>query len=136
MWFRHEIHWQVVMEHSDGIQRVFGLLILLSGMSYGADLTGSWTATARTPDGSKHESTLRLQAQGTQLTGTIVSKRGTANITNGILDGNKISFTVIRIGNGDELRIEFRGVVEGETMKLRMQYRDHEPVELTAKRAL
>ncbi len=114
--------------------RIFYLLAVLCGVSYAANLSGAWNTTTRMPDGYKHQCVLNLQVEGTKLTGKIVSKRGTVEITNGIVDGAKVSFSVIRIGNGDELRIEFRGAVEGETMKLRMQYRDHDPVELIAKR--
>lgn len=114
--------------------RIPHLLVLLSGICYAADLTGAWNATTRMPDGSKHKSVLNLQVQGTKLTGKIVSKRGTAEITNGMVNENDVSFTVVRVGNGDELRIEFRGNVEGDTMRLRMRYRDHDPIELIAKR--
>jgi len=114
--------------------RISQLFVVLNGACYAADLTGAWNVTTRMPDGSRHESVLNLQAQGTKLTGKIVSKRGTAEITNGMVDGNNVSFTVVRVGNGDELRIEFRGDVEGDTMKLRMRYRDHDPMELIAKR--
>jgi hypothetical protein len=114
--------------------RIPQLLVMLNCVCYAADLTGAWNATTRMPDGSRYESVLNLQAQGTKLTGKIVSKRGTAEITNGMVDGNNVSFTVVRVGNGDELRIEFRGSVEGDTMKLRMRYRDHDPMELIAKR--
>jgi hypothetical protein len=114
--------------------RIPYLLVLLHGVSYTGDLTGAWNATTRMPDGSRHESVLNLEVQGTKLTGKIVSKRGTAEITSGMVDGNNISFTVVRVGNGDEVRIEFRGKVEGGTMKLRMQYRDHDPMELIARR--
>ena len=51
-----------------------------------------------------------------------------------MVNENNVSFTVVRVGNGDELRIEFRGNVEGDTMRLRMQYRDHDPIEMIAKR--
>ena len=114
--------------------RIAQSLVLLSAACYTADLTGTWNATTRMPDGSRHESVLNLQVQGTKLTGKIVSKRGTAEITNGMVDGNNVSFTVVRMGNGDELRIEFRGNVEGDTMKLRIGYRDHDPMELIANR--
>jgi hypothetical protein len=99
-----------------------------------ADLTGAWNMTSRTAEGLKHESVLHLQAEGANFKGKIVSKRGTAEITNGTVSGSEVSFLVIRVGNGDELRIEFRGTLEGDTMKLSMKYRDHDPVLLTAKR--
>jgi hypothetical protein len=88
----------------------------------------------RTPDGYKHESTLNLRSDGSKLTGKIVSRRGSVEIANGAINGNNISFMIVRAGNGDELKIEFEGTVEGGTMKLRMQYRDHDPVELIGRR--
>ena len=116
------------------ILHLLRLFVLFGGVSNASDITGAWGMTTRTPDGYKHESVLNLQVEGAKLTGQIVSKRGTVEINNGIVEGNNLKFTVIRIGNGDELKIEFRGALEGETMKLRMQYRDHNPVELIAKR--
>ena len=87
------------------------------------------------PNGSRHESTFNLQETAGKVTGKITSKRGTAEIGSGVVKGNEISFTVVRVGNGDELRIEFRGTVKDDAMKLRMQYRDHPPVEITARRS-
>jgi hypothetical protein len=110
------------------------LFVLFARLSRAADLSDAWKATTRMPDGLVHESVLNLQVEGAALSGKIVSKRGAADISNGIVEGNNVTFTVIRKGNGDELRIEFRGVVEGETLKLRMQYRDHDPVEMIARR--
>src|SRR5436190_23685108 len=43
------------------------LLVLLSGVSHAADLTGAWNATTRMPDGSRHDSVLNLNVQGTKL---------------------------------------------------------------------
>ena len=112
-----------------------GLLALVT-KACAADVTGAWMMTTRTPDGYKHESTLNVQTDGRKLTGKLVSRRGTAEISNGVVNGNNISFTVVRAGNGDELKIEFQGTVEGDTMKLRMQYRDHDPIELTGRRGV
>ena len=114
----------------------FTCALFLISPAWPADLTGAWIMTSRTPDGNQHQSTLNLQAEGERLTGKIVSRRGSAEISNGTISGNNVAFTVIRIGNGDELKIEFRGTVRGETMKLRMQYRDHDPIELIARRGV
>ena len=110
--------------------------IAFAALACAADLTGAWTMIARTPDGYKHESTLNLQSDGSKLTGKIVSRRGSVEITNGVVNGNSISFMIVRVGNGDELKIEFQGTVEGDTMKLRMQYKDHDPVELTGRKGV
>jgi hypothetical protein len=99
-----------------------------------ASVTGTWKASHKMPGGYKHESTFDLQVMGDKLAGKITSKRGTVTIDEGTVNGNLVSFTVMRRGNGDELRVEFTGKVEGNTMKLKMQYRDHDPVELIAQR--
>jgi hypothetical protein len=99
-----------------------------------ADLAGVWQAACTMPDGSKHESTLDLQVSGEKLTGKITSKRGTVEITEGKISGDNLSFIVIRRGNGDELKVDFTGRIEGGTMKLKMQYRDHGTVSLVARR--
>ncbi len=90
----------------------------------------------RTPEGSKHESTLNLQSDGSKVTGKLVSGRGTAELSNGVVNGSDISFTIVRAGNGDELKIDFQGTVDGDTIKLRMQYRDHDPIDLTGRRGV
>jgi hypothetical protein len=112
------------------------LVTVLSAVSAaGADVAGMWQASSTMPDGNKHESTLDLQVNNGRLTGKITSKRGTVAIDDGNVNGDQISFTVIRKGNGDELKVDFTGEVKGDTMKLKMQYRDHGPVEIVAKRA-
>ena len=98
-------------------------------------VAGVWKATWRMPDGFPHDSTFDLQVSGDKLTGKITSKRGTVAIENGAVNGNDLRFTVIRRGNGDEITVEFTGKVDGDTMKLKMKYRDRVPVEITAKRA-
>jgi hypothetical protein len=115
--------------------RTLLLCFVISAVSAaGADIAGLWKAAYTMPDGYKHESNFDLQVSGTKVTGKVTSKRGTVAIDEGTVQGDQVSFTVIRRGNGDELRVDFTGRVEGDTMKLKMQYRDHEPVEIVAKR--
>jgi hypothetical protein len=116
------------------LRNVLTCALFLISSAWSGDLTGAWIMTGRTPNGNRHQSTLNIQVEGERLTGKIVSRRGTAEISNGTVSDNNVAFTVIRIGNGDELKIEFRGTVRGETMKLRMWYRDHDPIELIARR--
>jgi hypothetical protein len=107
---------------------------LFGAMAFEDDLSGVWHLSYTMPDGMRHESTLDLKATGQNLTGKISSRRGTVEITSGTINGNSIVFTVVRRGNGDELHVQFSGTVEGGIMKLAMQYRDHEAVEMTATR--
>lgn len=112
------------------------LFLALSGLAAAraAEVDGTWKLSYRMPDGNSHESTLDLQSAGGKLTGKISSRRGAAPIEDGRIEGGEISFTVVRRGNGDELAVTFRGTVQGNSMKLKMQYRDHEPVAIAATR--
>ncbi|MGH9627506.1 MAG: hypothetical protein ACRD7E_03970, partial [Bryobacteraceae bacterium] len=107
---------------------LFGVTALAQNVS------GSWKMSYTMPDGYKHESTLDLRREGEKLAGKISSKRGTVELADGSVSGKDIIFTVVRRGNGDELKVDFSGTIEDETMKLKMEYRDHDPVELTARR--
>ncbi len=100
-----------------------------------ADVNGGWNMHWKTPDGYQHNSLLTLTENSGKLSGEISSRRGKVKLTEGAISGNDIRFLVVRIGNGDEFRIQFSGKVQGDTMKLRMEYKDHPPVALTAKRA-
>jgi hypothetical protein len=100
-----------------------------------ADVAGLWKASFTPPDGHHHESTLDLQVEGDKVTGKISSKRGSVPITDGKVNGNAITFTVNRKGNGDDITVTFTGTVEMDTMKLKMQYGERPPVPLIARRA-
>ena len=109
-------------------------LVLSSAAGSAADVAGVWKASYTTADGQTRETTLNLKVDGDKVTGTIASPHGSAGIADGKVSGDDISFTVIRRGNGDEIRIHYAGKIEGETMKLRMQIGDRDPIPVTAKR--
>ena len=55
-------------------------------------------------------------------------------LTEGTISGDDIRFTVVRTGNGDEFQVQFSGKVQGDSMKLQMEYKDHPAIALSAKR--
>jgi hypothetical protein len=59
-----------------------------------ADLTGKWSGTIKTPDGSELPVTYNFKADGAKLTGTVESPQGTVPVDNGKIDGDKFSFSV------------------------------------------
>ena len=60
-----------------------------------ADVTGSWTAEMTTPDGNSFQLAFTFKQDGDKLTGTVQGPQGDAiEISNGKIDGNKISFDV------------------------------------------
>jgi len=114
----------------------FGIAFVAIGASLSAaDVNGTWNMHWKTPDGYQHDSQLTLADASGKLTGEISSRRGKVKLTEGAISGDDIRFTVVRTGNGDEFRIQFSGKVQGDSMKLRMEYKDHPAIALTAKRA-
>ena len=60
-----------------------------------ADVTGNWTAEMTTPDGNSFQIAFTLKQDGNALTGTVQGPQGDAiDISNGKVDGSKISFDV------------------------------------------
>lgn len=98
------------------------------------EAAGTWKASYRTPDGYRHESTLELQVHNGTITGKVFSSRGSVPITDGEVKGNQIVFRVNRRGNGSEFDVRFTGTVERDVMNLTMQYSDHDPVRIVARR--
>ena len=99
-----------------------------------ADIAGPWKLTYTTENGLTREVTLELKLEGDRLSGTLASDRGKAQIETGKLTGDEISFSLLRRGNGDEITVNFWGKVEGATMKLKMQYGQRQPIDITARR--
>lgn len=112
------------------------VLILLFGAvaALGADPSGVWNLAYKTPSGLMRQSKLQLAAHGDSLEGTLSSDRGTAQIESGRINGNEISFDVIRNSNNDEITVHFKGMVDGGSIRLTMQYGSRGPVEITGRK--
>lgn len=92
------------------------LLALSSLAAFAADVTGKWTA-----EGRGGTQTYTLKQDGDKLTGNIEGGRGGAvDISNGKVDGDNVSFEVVREFNGNSITIKYSGTVSGNSMKLSM----------------
>jgi len=109
-------------------------LLLATFVASAADIAGTWKLTHATENGLTREATLDLKLEGNHLSGTLASDRGKAQIETGKLSGDEVSFSLLRLGNGDEIKVNFWGKVEGATMKLKMQYGQRQPVDVAARR--
>ena len=107
--------------------------LVCAAVMFAADVTGKWTGTVETPNGTR-DVTMNLKADGSNLTGTVSGRNGDTEIKDGKINGDDISFTVIRNFNGNEIKQNYTGKVSGNTVKFKYQMRDRE-VELTVKRA-
>jgi peptidoglycan/xylan/chitin deacetylase (PgdA/CDA1 family) len=98
------------------------------------DLSGTWKVSYRAPNGKEREAALDLKQSGSQLSGTMSSERGKAPITDGRVDGNKVSLTVVRVGHGEEIPIAFTGIAADGVLHLTLQFKGGEPIGATARR--
>ena len=76
---------------------------------------GNWNIVMSTPMGER-KATLTVTSAGSALTGTQAGEQGSAEITDGKVDGNKVSWKV-GIQNPMPLTLEFTGTVDGNAMK-------------------
>jgi len=105
----------------------------LAVMVYAADATGKWSFETQGRNGPTTQ-TLNLKQDGSSLTGTLAGGRGgEVQISDGKVDGNNVSFTVVREFRGNQMSIKYTGVLSGDEMKLTID-NGRGPQEVTAKR--
>jgi len=102
--------------------------LMLAVSAFAADVTGKWKATMEGPNGQM-EMTFDLKADGSKVTGTATGPMGEARITDGTLDGDRISFTV----ETDQFKVVHKGIVSGDEMKLKVEAGD-QTIDMVAKR--
>lgn len=79
---------------------------------------GTWKWSFTMPDGSKVEPRLKLHQDGTRLTGTAQFRPDNdVEIRQGVIQGNQLSFQVVRERDGQTTTTTYRGKVSGETIK-------------------
>jgi hypothetical protein len=87
----------------------------LAGTAMAADITGKWIAAAEDSDLE-----MVFKAKGTKLTGTINNPLlgGKVSIKDGKINGDNISFSVVRLTNFNEKIVMWKGTVEGDVIRL------------------
>jgi hypothetical protein len=129
------------------------LLALLTSV-WAADIFGNWIARVPSSQGTLHES-LRTQSNltkalfgaivetvfsfkvnGTKLTGKISDSQGETAISEGEIEGDQISFAVIRSDGANEIKRVYKGQVSLNEIRftLEVQGLDVQPLEFIAKR--
>ena len=99
--------------------RYFGfaiLLLLSAGFVFGAEVDGKWAGTI---PGMDIPVAYTFKAEGATLTGTSSGPENTTiPIKDGKIDGNNISFSVTFDFGGQEMKIDYKGVVSPGQIKL------------------
>src|SRR5438270_1275066 len=86
--------------------------------AFAADVTGKWTAEVPGRGGNMQTNTIVLKQDGAKLTGTLDGGRGgPVEITDGKVDGDTVSFVVVRNFNGNEIKQTFKGKISGSEIK-------------------
>jgi hypothetical protein len=83
-----------------------------------SDPTGTWKWTVHHGD-SKHEVTVKLQLEGSRLTGLMVGKGGhDTKVEDGTFKNGEVSFNVPgKTADGKDMMHKFSGRLEGDTIK-------------------
>jgi hypothetical protein len=91
-------------------------LLLIAGIALAADVDGKWTGTV---PGMDIPVAYTFKADGATLTGTSSGPNDTTvPIKNGKIDGNNISFSVTFDMGGQEMKLDYKGVVSADQIKL------------------
>ncbi len=90
-------------------------MTLSAATAMAADVTGSWTADVKAPDGSSFQLTFTFKQDGNTLTGTVLGAGGDPiPITNGKVDGDKFTFD----DSFNGITIHHDCTVVGDTIKI------------------
>jgi hypothetical protein len=90
--------------------------LIATVLVWAADVTGKWTAEVQGRGGNTMTVTMNLKADGNTLTGTVSGRNGDTDISDGKVDGNNLSFTVVREFNGNQFKQNYKGTLDGDTI--------------------
>lgn len=101
-------------------KRVFVFSLFLSSSVLASDVTGDWIADRRGPSGEARSLTLHLHTDGSTLTGTVSGfggSAGDAQLTDGSVSGDQLSFTV----NRGQFKMSYEGKIVGDGIQLKLK---------------
>jgi hypothetical protein len=102
--------------------RLFLATSLAGACLWAADASGKWTAEMQGPGGNTRTVTMNLKAEGSKLTGSVSGGRGgEAEISDGKIDGDDLSFSVVREFNGNKMTSTYKGNLDGDVIHFHMK---------------
>ena len=112
------------------------LVFVLAFTASAADVSGTWKAAMETPNGP-FETTFVFKMEGDKLTGSTSNRfMQDAPISEGKVDGDSVSFVVAGTFGGNEVKVNYKGKVAGDEMKLTIEIAGRDgAIEMTAKRS-
>jgi len=111
------------------------IFCVVTGLAYAADVSGTWTASFDTQVG-KQTYTYTLKVDGAALTGTAKSNMlGDSTLSDGKVDGNKISFVEKGTYQGMPLQFNYTGELAGDEIRFKRELMGFPAEEFVAKRS-
>lgn len=101
----------------------------------GPDLSGNWVLTTESPMGAQ-DSDMLVKQEGEALSGTISTQMGTVAYKGTLTGGKDVAFGFTFDAQGMTLQIDYKGVVEGDTMKGVATFGEFGEGNFTAKRKI
>lgn len=109
-------------------------ILNFAALGNAADVTGKWRAEFESQIGPQ-KYTYDLKSTGDKVTGKAIhDQRGEVEIKDGMTKGDEISFVEMANIQGNEIRIEYKGKVTGDEMKLLRKVGDIVSYEIVAKK--
>lgn len=78
---------------------------------------GTWNTELILPDGNRIEGTLKLKQDGDKLTGNVARNDNETAIQEGKINGDEVSFKVLRDREGRTVTAKYKGKISGDTVK-------------------
>lgn len=98
------------------------MLIALPLLAAVDGVDGKWSGAVATPNGDLPVG-FDFKADGPTLTGSMIGPDGSpAPIANGKIDGNNLTFSVDLNFNGNTLSLSYKGVLDGEQIKMTSEF--------------
>jgi hypothetical protein len=116
-------------------QAILAAICVFGALAQSASVAGTWTASFDTQVG-KQEYTYTLKVDGSALTGTAKSNLlGDSTLSDGKVEGNKISFVEKGSYQGMPLEFKYSGEIAGDELKLKRELMGFPAEEFVAKRS-
>jgi hypothetical protein len=96
-------------------------VLALLATAWAADVTGKWVAQVQGRQGMT-ENTFTFKVAGTALTGTLATPQGETEISEGKVNGDEISFVIVRKFGENEMKISYKGKVSGDEITFTREF--------------
>ena len=93
------------------------VFLLAAGLACGADIDGKWEGEMDMM-GQTMPISYTFKAEGNVLTGSTPVMDQELEIQDGKIDGNNISFSIVMDMMGEKTKIDYKGVLSGDELKL------------------